>query len=226
MWDGGGHAISDPSPSPSLCLSYRKSLPIHLNTQLHCLLMTLLICTPCEMICRFRFHHYPESWCSSSGLQLPACLRARPSWGTRTTPTTVLEAADPENGGAHAGHLSRRIGGEKQHCACTPSSWDEDLTSPGSRDSADPWQNTRLTTVKNRRGRTGPTWKPLAYRDLKGLSKAAKNYGRNSSFFNNLMQATFSVYPLTPRDLKHVVTVLLSQLEYTLWERGSKRLLI
>lgn len=208
-----------PPPSPSLCLRYRKSPPIHLNTPLHCLLMTLLICTPCEMICRFRFHRCPESRWSCSGLQLPARLRARAS-------TTVLEAADPENGGTSAGHMSRGIGGQKQHCACTPSSWDEDLTSPGSSDSVDPWKKTRLTTVKNRRGRTGPTWKLLAYRDIKALSKAAKNYGRNYSFFNNLMQANFSVYPLTPHDLKHVVTVLLSQLEYTLWERGSKRLLI
>lgn len=32
------------------------------------------------------------------------------------------------------------------------------------------------------------------------------------------MQATFPVYPLTLHNLKHMVTVLLSQLQYTLGE--------
>lgn len=103
-----------------------------------------------------------------------------------------------------------------------PSSSVEDLISPTSSSSVDPWQKTQPSTIMNRRGKIGPMWKPIAYRNIKGLRKTAKNYGKNSSFFKNPMQATFSVYPLTPQDLKHVMNVLLSSLEFTLWEKGGR----
>lgn len=51
------------------------------------------------------------------------------------------------------------------------------------------------------------------------------NYGRELPYFNNLVWATFTTHVLMPRDLKYVMTMLLSLMEYTLWEGVWKRLL-
>lgn len=65
----------------------------------------------------------------------------------------------------------------------------------------------------------------LPYEQLRELCKAEKDFGRNSPYFKNLIQATFAANILIPHDIKNIMSCLLSPSEYMLWERSWKRLL-
>lgn len=76
-----------------------------------------------------------------------------------------------------------------------------------------------------RRRRTGTraTWALVSYGQLKELCKATKEHERGSHFFENLLEATFSVHTLIPHDIKNIISCLLSPVEYMLWERQWKK---
>lgn len=74
-----------------------------------------------------------------------------------------------------------------------------------------------------RGGPTTKTWEPIPYKEIKELCKAAKEHGRGSHFFRNLLEATFSAYTLVPHDIKNIINCILSPAEYMLWERHWKR---
>lgn len=115
----------------------------------------------------------------------------------------------------------------------------EDLRPTKSGD--DPWENIHRIAVKEgdgdlvskftvrtvqcgRRG-VNPRWEPIACGEVKELWKASQEHGRESSYLRKLMLATFSAHVLTPRDIKYIMTTLLSPSEYALWEMTWKRLL-
>ncbi|XP_041891866.1 uncharacterized protein LOC121668290 [Corvus kubaryi] len=77
-----------------------------------------------------------------------------------------------------------------------------------------------VVLTKGRRGT--PTIKrirePIPYREIKELCKVAKEYGQESPYFKNLLQVTLSTFTLVPRDIKNIMSCLLSPMEHMLWE--------
>lgn len=67
------------------------------------------------------------------------------------------------------------------------------------------------------------SWQLIPYMQLKELCKAAKDYGRGSPYFKNLLQITFSNFVLVPHDIKNIISCLLSPAEYMIWERAWKK---
>lgn len=76
------------------------------------------------------------------------------------------------------------------------------------------WQiATKFTAfpVRYHRGRGGaPRWEPMTYAEIKELCRAAKDHGRGSPYFNNLVWATLAALTLILHDLKYMMTMLLS----------------
>lgn len=67
-----------------------------------------------------------------------------------------------------------------------------------------------------------PRWRPFLQADLKELCKAAREFGRDSSYFKNVLTMTFSTNTMMPHDLKTLMTGLLNTGEYILWEGAWK----
>lgn len=61
--------------------------------------------------------------------------------------------------------------------------------------------------------------------EVKKLRKAAKDYGRDSSFFKNVLDLTFSGHTLVQHDLQHIAKSLLTPTKLLLWEIHWKKLL-
>ncbi|XP_037981518.1 uncharacterized protein LOC119696072 [Motacilla alba alba] len=70
-----------------------------------------------------------------------------------------------------------------------------------------------------------PKWEQIPYKELKDLRRAAKDYGRNSPYFKNVLDLMFNGYDLVPHDLKYIASSLLSPTEYMVWEGHWKKLL-
>lgn len=60
---------------------------------------------------------------------------------------------------------------------------------------------------------------------MKELTKAAKDYGRNSPYFRIALEITFSGHTLVPCYIRYLMTILLSPTEFMLWETQRKKLL-
>lgn len=75
----------------------------------------------------------------------------------------------------------------------------------------------------SRRAGTWVSWDPVPYQELKELSKAAKERGRGSHYFKNLLEAVFTLHMLISHDIKNTMQCVLSPAEYMLWERQWKR---
>lgn len=82
----------------------------------------------------------------------------------------------------------------------------------------------RAAPVQYDRRGGNPWWEALPYEQLKELCKAGKDFGWNSPYFKNLIQATFAANTLVPHDI-NIMSCLLSPAKYMLWERTWKRLL-
>lgn len=67
---------------------------------------------------------------------------------------------------------------------------------------------TAFPVIQKNGRRTTPyaLWEPLPYGELKDLCKTAKEHGRSSYYFKNLLEATFSAHALVPHDIKNIVT--------------------
>ncbi|XP_053795944.1 uncharacterized protein LOC128786615 isoform X2 [Vidua chalybeata] len=74
------------------------------------------------------------------------------------------------------------------------------------------------------RGRE-PKWEQIPYAEVKELRKAAKDYGRNSPFFKNVLDLTFAGRFLVPHDLRYIAKALFAPTECDLWEIHWKKLL-
>nr|XP_032603315.2 endogenous retrovirus group K member 10 Gag polyprotein-like [Taeniopygia guttata] len=70
-----------------------------------------------------------------------------------------------------------------------------------------------------------PRWEQVPYAEVKELRKAAKDYGRESPFFKNVLDLTFSGRTLVQHDIKYIAKSLLSPTELLLWEVQWKKLL-
>lgn len=68
-----------------------------------------------------------------------------------------------------------------------------------------------------------PRWEPFPLAHLKDLGEAAKEFGRESSSFRTMLQATFTATTLVPADLKTIMASLLDKPELWVWERAWKR---
>ncbi|KAF4790644.1 hypothetical protein TURU_138670 [Turdus rufiventris] len=81
--------------------------------------------------------------------------------------------------------------------------------------------------VIHRKGKKAyASWEPLPYGELKHLCKPAKEHGRSSFYFKNLLEATFSAHVLVPHDIKSITHCLLTPAECMLRERCWKKHLI
>lgn len=58
-----------------------------------------------------------------------------------------------------------------------------------------------------------PRWEAVTHGDMKDLCKAAKDHGRGSSYFDNLLNAIFTAHVMVPHDLCHFMHILLSPLK-------------
>lgn len=109
----------------------------------------------------------------------------------------------------------------------SPESEDSWVEARGRATEGGSWELTDIITsyaapVIYKRGRS-PGWELVPYAQLKELCKAGKDYGRGSPYFKNLLQVTFSAHTLVPRDIKNIMSCLLSPAEYMLWERTWKK---
>ncbi|XP_053795420.1 uncharacterized protein LOC128786271 isoform X2 [Vidua chalybeata] len=78
--------------------------------------------------------------------------------------------------------------------------------------------------IVHKRGKE-PRWEQLPYVEVKELRRAAKDYGRNSPFFKNVLDLTFSGHCLVQHDLRYIAKALLSPTEFLLWEIHWKKLI-
>lgn len=76
--------------------------------------------------------------------------------------------------------------------------------------------------VYNQQG-ANPRWEPFPYGHLRELCNVAKEFGRESSYFKSLLNATFSTNVVVPSDIKTVMSSLLSDAQYWIWERSWNR---
>ncbi|XP_015504899.1 endogenous retrovirus group K member 6 Gag polyprotein-like [Parus major] len=152
-------------------------------------------------------------------------------------PTLLAPHPSPKPRHMHKLHSNKELS-TVSHSSFSSNSYLKNLHLPESRE--DPWAKIRKAAVKEgewglvskmsafplcyRRGRVSE-WEPLAYGEVKELCKAARECGRQSPHFQNLMSATLAAHVLIPHDMKYIMAMLLSPTEYTLWEIGWKRLL-
>lgn len=66
-------------------------------------------------------------------------------------------------------------------------------------------------------------WNPMPFPELKELHTAAKEHGRGSHYFRQLLEATSAAHTLLPHDIRNVLGCILSDAEFLLWERQWKR---
>lgn len=71
---------------------------------------------------------------------------------------------------------------------------------------------------KKGNGQNCVIWNPMPFSELKELHKAAKEHGRRSHYFRQLLEVTFAAHTLLPRDIRNIVGCLLTAAEYLLWE--------
>lgn len=77
--------------------------------------------------------------------------------------------------------------------------------------------------IKKRGNGQKVIWNPMPFPELKELHKAAKEHGRGSHYFRQLLEATFAAHTLLPHDIRNVIGCILTAAEFLLWERQWKR---
>ncbi|TRZ05724.1 hypothetical protein HGM15179_021383, partial [Zosterops borbonicus] len=86
-----------------------------------------------------------------------------------------------------------------------------------------------IAPVTYRRTRGGQatniTWQAMPQRVVKDLMKALKEYGRDSPYFQGLLNAQLAGTVAVPFDLKHLLKCLHLRAEYQLWEATWRDLL-
>lgn len=80
--------------------------------------------------------------------------------------------------------------------------------------------------VKKREQGQKIIWNPMPFPVMKELHKVAKEHGRGSHYFRQLLEATFAAHTLLPHDIRNVLGCILSDAEFLLWERQWKRQLV
>ncbi|XP_066425894.1 endogenous retrovirus group K member 5 Gag polyprotein-like [Molothrus aeneus] len=80
-----------------------------------------------------------------------------------------------------------------------------------------------VSYISDLNGGIQPHYTPLSVDSVKELAKAQKDFGRSSEYFRGLLKATLSANTLTPADIKHLFTCLLSSSEYLLWDAAWKK---
>ncbi|RMC20638.1 hypothetical protein DUI87_01490 [Hirundo rustica rustica] len=63
-----------------------------------------------------------------------------------------------------------------------------------------------------------PRWERLDHEVVKDLMKAIRVNGLGSPYFKQLLKGTFNIYDLTPFDLKSLASMILTDLQFIIWE--------
>lgn len=77
--------------------------------------------------------------------------------------------------------------------------------------------------VYNRQG-ANPRWEPFSIAALKDLGKTAKEFGKDSPHFKSVFQGTLDNNITVPADLKYIMSGLLEESQYIVWEQDWKEL--
>lgn len=80
--------------------------------------------------------------------------------------------------------------------------------------------------VRYSRNSRNPQCECLSHHDIKELRQAVKDSGLSSPYFNNVVKSIFNSYDLVPADCKNVASMILTNLQYILWDLEWKRLLV
>ncbi|RMB89189.1 hypothetical protein DUI87_34451 [Hirundo rustica rustica] len=70
-----------------------------------------------------------------------------------------------------------------------------------------------------------PKWERLDREVIRDLMKAIRDNGLGSPYFKQLLKGTFSIYDLTPFDLRSLATMILSDSQFILWEAKWRKIL-
>ncbi|RMB92359.1 hypothetical protein DUI87_31234 [Hirundo rustica rustica] len=70
-----------------------------------------------------------------------------------------------------------------------------------------------------------PKWERLDREVVRDLMKAVRDNGLGSPYFKQLLKGTFSIYDLTPFDLRSLATMILSDSQFILWEAKWRKIL-
>lgn len=68
-------------------------------------------------------------------------------------------------------------------------------------------------------------WEPFLYNYLRELCRAAKEYGMESSYFKGFLKATLAANTLVPVGTKIIMTPLLTDTQFWVWEWAWHHLL-
>ncbi|TRZ05749.1 hypothetical protein HGM15179_021358 [Zosterops borbonicus] len=73
--------------------------------------------------------------------------------------------------------------------------------------------------IYNGSQRQNARWEQLSFSEIKELRRAATEHGIGSPHFVSLLDSVFAAHTMTPYDLKTLAQLLLSPMQYSLWEK-------
>lgn len=65
----------------------------------------------------------------------------------------------------------------------------------------------------------------MPHHDINELRQAMKDSGVTSPYFNNVVKSIFNSYELVPADCHNVASMILTNLQYILWDLEWRKLL-
>lgn len=70
-----------------------------------------------------------------------------------------------------------------------------------------------------------PRWERMSHETLKDLGKAAQTFGLDSQYFKQMLKTTFTMYDLTPYDIRSIVSMVFTDTQNLMWEKRWRRYL-